>query len=256
MVCISQRAHRRLSSSGGTGGTAIAKGGNTSSVLTPAQQLVAAWASRGMSAVLLPTTDYYTDPLNAPGTLTPAYTASGFTPISYTAQSAAGTPLLVNDGSGPNGGPYLSANGMNQTLIGSAAETVDTYIAVCRAPGQTQYYDYGGPLQNLNPGSRLGYMAAGATVFSESGPVRRNGVALSLAAGAYDLSPIASWAILTIKTGHPLTSQVLQMFAIENSFFPRLHLVAVGKWATAPTAAQITGANQDASTYTGITLAA
>jgi hypothetical protein len=226
--------------------------GFVGSLLTPAQALINAWRSRGMTGILLPTAQYYNAPLSAPGVLTDAINPAN----PYTAASAAGTPLWVNDGSGPKGVPYLSANGMNQTLIGAEAETCACYCAVFWSPAAT-WSSYGGVLEdssgtNTPPYSnRIGNFSFGATSYDSNGSprfVRRNGVLLS---APFALAPITTPMIVTVSARN-VASMILEMCMVADSYSLQLRLAALGKWSADPTSAQITGAESDASIYTGI----
>lgn len=217
----------------------------------PVAAFVAAWTSRGMSGIIL--SDDLDAPMSAPGSI-----VSHLDGIAYTAQSAAGTPLLVPaGGDGPNGRAYMRANGINQTLIGGTVETVDTYCAVFRSPpGQAVWSGFGSIVDNsTDVSTRLGDFQLGSASYQNDGlprSVRRNRLTTI---SPYNLSPITTWMVVTVGCKSNSAVTAMQLFALASTYFVALDLVAIGKWSTAPTSAQISGAESDASIYTGIALA-
>ena len=231
---------------------------NFTVALTPAQQFVAACLATVDGSpcgddVLLFDADHY----SVTGGIGTLISAAGRS-ITWTAPSAAATNDLsiVTDASGPNGLPYMASGGTAGTLVASANQTVAWYCAVFRSPpGQTTFNNYGAIIEETTAVShRLGYFNAGGTSMLENGsPLYKNGTQLSSASSS--LSPINQWMLLSVLTGHPSISQILQLLALENTYFIKLHLAALAIRYTDPTADQQTALEAAASTFTGIALA-
>jgi hypothetical protein len=116
---------------------------------------------------------------------------------------------------------------------------------------------YGGVLEdssgtNTSPYSnRIGNFNLGTTSYDSNGSprfVRRNGVLLS---APFALAPITTPMIVTVSARN-VASMILEMCTVAAAFFLQINLAALGKWSADPTSAQITGAESDASIYTGI----
>ena len=185
----------------------------------------------------------YTASVNQAGLFVDAFGGA----LTYTSPNVMASPTRVVDAT--SGLAYVSSDGADDTAIGSAAETVDTYIAVFRAP-QSTFSSYASIIESTYTGDYAGYFAKGGTGF-QGGPraVRRNGVALSSATDS--LAPINVWQVLTVAAGHPTVARALMLTALGNVNFLSLHLAEIRKWSTTPSAAIVAATEQEMMSYYG-----
>ena len=198
--------------------------------LTPTQALVQSFQGTGLlDALLVFDPAHYTTPGSTPGVLVDALGG----PITYTAPNTQATPTAVQDASGYT---YASADGVDDTLIASANQTVAWICAVLRAPA-AGWSNYGGVLDNTN-GDPLALLMGGTTDFytASSAPrgVRRDGVTLT---APYSLAPITDWMVVSVSTSQPTASLLDQLFA-WNTNHVALQLAALAIRYTDPTSAQ------------------
>lgn len=231
--------------SGAPSATFSLGGRSLATTLTPAQAFLAALTAAGCSGIIL--ADDLVAPLSAPGSI-----VSHGDLIRYDAASAAGTFLPMTGG--PNGVPFMRADGISKTHYGGVAETVDTWCVIFRIPpGQTSWPSYGGIFgARSDSNSNSGLMEPGTGAFWSGGvpsSVRRNGQVLT--SPLRDMSPITDWLIAVVTSRAPTATRLLQI-AGTNGYLNPMDIVAIGKWATTPTSGQIAAVESAASTYTGI----
>ena len=210
-------------------------GGRPSSALSPTQALVASFAGTGLlDALLVFDPAHYSAPGNTPGVLVDALGG----PIIYAAPNTQATPAAVQDASGYS---YAVADGVDDTLVASATQTVAWYGAVFRSPGSV-WNNFASIIDNsVNPGSRLGIMQQGGTYWvtgdglSTPRGVRKDEMNLG---DPFDLAPITTWQMVSVSTHSPTTPIIAQLCGIYDVNFLSAHLAALAIRYTDPTADQ------------------
>lgn len=215
----------------GSGGLSV------TGALTPAQTLVASFASSPglVDALLLFDPAHYSAPGSTPGHLQDALGG----PVSYTAPNTQATPTAVQDASGYY---YAIADGMDDTLIASANQTVAWYCAVFRSI-PAAWNEYAAPINTTDDRGdntrRLGNVALGATTWDGNGgprSVRKNGAPLST---PYDCAPITTWMMMTVLCQLPgAPASILQVMGNFNKRFLNAALAALAIRYTDPTSDQ------------------
>ena len=207
----------------------------SSAALTPTQALVRSFQAQPglVDALLVFDPAHYTTPGSTPGHLVDALGGD----ISYDAPNTQATPAAVQDASGYY---YALADGVDDTLIASAAQTVAWYCAVFRSPpGQTTWSNYGPVIETTITDSAydLGYFSPGGTSFLYNPrSVRRDGI--DLPDRPYNLAPITDWMVASIFTAQPTATSVLQIAGLYGGNFTTIHLAALAIRYTDPTADQ------------------
>ena len=171
--------------------------------------------------------------------------------LTYASPNVMASPSRVVDAT--SGLVYASSDGADDTAVGSAAETVDTYTAVFRSPpGQAVWNTYGAVLDKYQSGGlgvRAGIFSFGGPNYSQYGlprAVRRNGAVLD---SPFDLDPVTAWQVVSVQASGQSLARVLQLACLENTYFLKLHLACLRKWPAAPSAAVVSATEQELASY-------
>lgn len=147
---------------------------------------------------------------------------------------ASGSGIYATQGDFPKM-PLLTAggvlsDGLDDTLILSEEAVISEYYALFKSP-VTPWGNYGSLLDTTTT-ARMAMFDAETTGYYVSGPpreVRRNGAEL---VSPFLLAPITEFMVVRVRVGNPLVSRVLQLFAMQNTYFQSLELTELVGFTT------------------------
>ena len=175
--------------------------------------------------------------------------------LTYTSPNVQASPTRVVDVT--SGMVYVSADGAEDTAIGSAGQNVTAYTALCRSP-QATWNTYAGVLETtMGDPNVLGLLGAGSTAFHGGlypRSVHRNGMPVSPV--PFNLAPIRPWVVLTVFTRNPTNTSTLGIAQFNNGLFLCLHLACLLTWdIDDPDDDEVEAAEEELSSYYGPLLA-